>query len=184
MTRLAAALALSLLLGTAACMATSVPYDRDLYPHWIDADGDCQDTRQEVLIAESRVPVRMTADGCRVVSGEWFDPYTGQVFTDPGRLDIDHLVPLAEAHRSGADQWTEEWREAFANDLDLDESLIAVSASANRSKADQDPAEWLPPRRAYRCEYARAWLAVKDRWGLHIDPEEARAIAHALSDCP
>ncbi len=80
----------------------TVPYDRDLYGGWRDADGDCQDTRQEVLIAESLVPVALDSRGCRVVSGQWLDPYTGQTFTNPSDLDIDHFIPLAEAHRSGA----------------------------------------------------------------------------------
>ena len=95
----------------------SIPYDRDLYRHWIDDDGDCQDTRQEVLIAESIEPVEMDNRGCRVVSGRWFDPFTGQTFTGPSDLDIDHMVPLAEAHRSGADTWDSGQREAYANDL-------------------------------------------------------------------
>jgi hypothetical protein len=73
-----------------------VPYNRDLYGGWIDADGDCQNTRQEVLIEESLIPVELDSRGCRVQSGEWFDPFTGQTCTNPGDLDIDHFIPLAE----------------------------------------------------------------------------------------
>jgi len=133
----------------------AVPYDRDLYGGWIDADGDCQNTRQEVLIAESLIPVQFDSRGCRVVSGEWLDPFTGQTFTNPGDLDIDHFIPLAEAHRSGASRWIPQLRRQFANDLSWPGSLIAVSASANRSKGDRDPANWLPPNQDFHCEYVR-----------------------------
>jgi len=82
--------------------AQAEPYKRSLYRHWIDLDGNCRNTREEVLIAESRVPVTMDRRGCKVRRGEWFDPYTGRAFLTSGRLDIDHFVPLKEAHVSGA----------------------------------------------------------------------------------
>jgi len=161
----------------------NVPYDRDLYRHWVDADGDCQDTRQEVLITESLEPVEMDERGCRVVSGSWFDAFTGQTFTDPSSLDIDHMIPLAEAHRSGAATWNAEQREAYANDLFHNDALIAVSASANRSKSDRDPAEWLPPDPSYHCEYVKKWVLVKAVWGLAMNPEEAQAVQMGLAAC-
>ena len=130
-------------------------YNRKLYGGWIDQDGDCQNTRHEVLIAESTVPVTLDAKGCRVVSGRWQDPYTGRVFTDPRPLDIDHFIPLAEVHRSGGHAWTPAQRRQYANDLSHPDTLIAVSASANRSKRDRDPAHWLPPNGAYRCGYLK-----------------------------
>ena len=162
----------------------SVPYDRDLYRHWIDADGDCQDTRQEVLISESLQPVVLDGRGCRVVSGRWFDPYTEQTFTDPGDLDIDHFIPLAEVHRSGGDRWTAQQRKEYANDLSHPNVLIAVSASANRSKGDKDPAQWLPPNLDYRCAYVETWVAVKSIWRLEKDASEEQAIAQVLAECP
>ncbi|MBB4265471.1 HNH endonuclease family protein [Roseospira visakhapatnamensis] len=148
------------------------PYDRTLYQHWIDADGDCRDTRQEVLIRDSRVTPQMTVDGCQVLSGRWIDPYSGRTLTDPRDVDIDHLVPLAEAHRSGADGWSTERRRAFANDLSSPLTLVAVSARSNRAKADGDPLSWLPgdPRRW--CAYTGAWLSVKARWTLDQDMPE------------
>jgi len=149
------------------------PYNRSLYDHWIDADGDCQNTRQEVLIRDSLTPVRLSANGCKVVAGRWVDPYSGDVFTDPSGMDIDHLVPLAEAHRSGADAWSKARRRAYANDLSSPLTLVATSASANRSKSDGDPLSWLPGTPDRWCAYTGAWRAVKSRWGLRQDRLEA-----------
>jgi len=163
--------------------APAVPYDRDLYGSWIDADGDCQDTRQEVLIAESITPVQLDSRGCRVVSGTWLDPFTGQTFTNPGDLDIDHFIPLAEAHRSGADRWPSQLRRQFANDLSWPGSLIAVSASANRSKGARDPAGWLPPNEEFHCDYVRNWVITKAYWGLAMDGREREAVYNVLADC-
>jgi hypothetical protein len=163
--------------------SSAVPYDRDLYGDWIDTDGDCQDTRQEVLIAESLIPVQFDSVGCNVVSGQWLDPYTGQIFTDPSDLDIDHVVPLAEAHRSGASHWLPQLRTQFANDLLFPGSLIAVSASANRSKGDRDPADWLPPNPAFQCDYVRAWVMAKGYWGLVMDDRERSTVYYVLAGC-
>ena len=147
----------------------AVPFDRALYRQWVDADGDCQDTRTEVLIEESLEPVALSADGCAVLRGRWYDPYTDSSVTDPRDLDVDHLVPLGEAHRSGADRWDPARRQAFANDLTHPDTLIAVDRSANRSKADGDPLSWLPPAWGYRCAYIERWRATKRRWDLRED---------------
>ncbi len=136
-----------------------------------------------MLIAESLVPVQCDSRGCRVVSGEWLDPFTGQTFTNPSDLDIDHFIPLAEAHRSGASRWPPELRRQFANDLSFPGSLIAVSASANRSKGDGDPAGWLPPNQAFQCEYVRAWVIAKAYWRLVMDTRERAAVFYVLADC-
>ncbi|MEQ8396461.1 HNH endonuclease [Thalassobaculum sp.] len=145
------------------------PFDRSLYRHWVDADGDCQDTRTEVLIQESLEPVGLSADGCTVARGRWYDPYTDQSFTEPRDLDVDHRIPLAEAHRSGADRWDPARRQAFANDLSHPDTLIGVDRSANRSKADGDPLSWLPSAWGYRCRYVERWRETKQRWGLGED---------------
>ena len=158
-------------------------YDRRLYRHWIDADGDCQNTRQEVLIAESLGPVKLNPSGCRVISGRWHGRFTGQTFTDPSKLDIDHLVPLSEAHRSGASHWDAKKRERFANDLTHPEALIAVSASANRSKGDKDPANWLPSNESYHCEYVTSWVAVKESWRLKMDAAEQKRVRAIMAAC-
>lgn len=161
----------------------SVPFDRGLYTHWSDADGDCQDTRQEVLISESLVQPKLDARGCTVLSGEWFDPFTGRTLTTPKLLDVDHRVPLAEAHRSGADSWSAERRAAFANDLAHPDTLIAVDRSANRSKGDGDPLSWMPPDWMSRCAYLLRWRATKQRWALAEDLLEGWYIDGHLALC-
>lgn len=130
-------------------------YSRNDYKHWIDEDKDCQDTRQEVLIDESLVKVKLDAKGCKVLSGKWYDPYTDKYFTNPNDLDIDHFVPLKEVHRSGGYRWDKVKKQEYANDLKNPEALIAVYKSANRSKGDKDPAVWLPGNEKYICEYVK-----------------------------
>ena len=158
-------------------------YEREDWPHWLDQDGDCMDARDEVLAAESLESVRLASDGCNVASGLWRDAYTGETFRDPARLDVDHFVPLAEAHRSGGHAWSRERRAAFANDLGDSRSLIAVGASVNRSKSDQGPEEWLPPHGSYRCRYAADWVAVKVRWSLSMDERERVTVSNLLRVC-
>lgn len=149
---------------------------------WSDDDRDGQDTRQEVLIAESWVPVTKDAKG-KVGEGLWVGPYAGFVTRHPSDLDIDHMVPLCEAWRSGAHAWTKARRMEFANSLSEDRHLIATWKSTNRSKRDKDPSEWLPPNRAYWCRYLNDWVAIKRRWGLSMDAEEADAIREGLRVC-
>ncbi|MEV8048974.1 HNH endonuclease family protein [Streptomyces bacillaris] len=157
-------------------------YQRTSFKHWVDADKDSCNTRMEVLIAESRVEPTV-ADQCKVVAGEWYSYYDGVTLTAPGGLDIDHMVPLAEAWDSGASGWSAARREAYANDLDADRSLVAVTARSNRSKSDQDPSTWLPPLADARCTYATDWVATKLRWGLSVDQAEADALAELAEGC-
>lgn len=156
-------------------------YLRDDYlPRWSDQDKDCINTRHEVLMAESAVPVTLSPNGCSVVRGEWFDKATGQVFTDPSDIDIDHHVPLSEAHRSGAEKWSVSQKRAYANDLVNPHVLIIMDDVTNSSKSDKDPAQWLPPRQAYHCEYVINWVRVKQAYGLTYDRQERAAIANVL----
>jgi len=156
-------------------------YDRDLFGGgWVDVDGDCQDTRAEVLIDESVVA---TSGGCSVASGEWHDPWTGEVFTVARQLDVDHTVPLANAWRSGAWSWPGSQRITFANDLSSPDHLVAMSASANRSKGDGGPEEWRPPVRASWCRYATAWVDIKVRWELTVTQPEFGALEEMVATC-
>ena len=158
-------------------------YSRKDYKHWVDEDRDCQDTRQEVLISESLIEVKLDKKGCRVLSGRWYDPYTNKYFTNPKDLDVDHFVPLKEVHRSGGYEWSKERKQEYANDLKNSETLIAVYKGANRSKSDRDPANWLPKNEKYVCEYVRVWVEIKDRWGLESDKEEVVVIQEVKEGC-
>ncbi|MFB6771155.1 HNH endonuclease family protein [Streptomyces sp. NPDC056337] len=158
-------------------------YDRDNFRHWIDADKDGCNTRAEVLLEEAVVAPEHTGR-CTLTGGTWYSPYDDRTIDGPRGSDIDHLVPLAEAWDSGADEWTAAERQAYANDLGDSRALIAVSASSNRSKADQDPATWMPPAEAYWCEYVTDWVAVKTRHTLSVDPSEETALSESLSRCP
>lgn len=159
-------------------------YDRTTWKHWIDADHDCQDTRQEVLIAESEVPVTFKdARQCRVATGRWTCPYTGRVFTDPGQLDIDHMVPLEKAHSSGGWAWDAAKKEAYANYLDEPEHLVAVYRGANRSKGSRGPERWMPTNEDAWCSYVGDWIGIKGRWGLEMTDEERAGINEVLAGC-
>lgn len=157
-------------------------YDRSAFRHWVDADGDGCTTRAEVLVAESSVSTSRTGT-CTITTGRWTSYYDGVVTTVASELDIDHMVPLKEAWISGASGWTAARREAFANDLGHAPSLVAVSASSNRSKADRDPSAWLPPLAGARCRYAKEWVAVKWRWNLSANSAEISAVDAALGSC-
>lgn len=158
-------------------------YERTKFRHWIDADRDGCHTRSEVLIEEAVAAPDQGAN-CALTGGSWYSPYDDTSFTQARALDIDHLVPLAEAWDSGASAWTAAERQAYANDLDDARALIAVSAASNRSKSDQDPATWQPPATGYRCTYATDWVAIKTRWSLAVDPAEQTAISEILDTCP
>ena len=164
--------------------SAQTPYDRSEWKHWIDADDDCQNTRHEVLIYESAIAIEFEdRDQCAVATGSWTDPYTGGVFTDPGDLDIDHMVPLVNAHKSGGHSWDPERKRRYANDLTYHGHLIAVSASANRSKGGKGPDEWKPPNTDYWCQYALDWVTIKWEWDLTATESEASALSDMLSTC-
>jgi hypothetical protein len=156
--------------GTAGVEQAEAEYDRGDWGGWYDADKDCQDTRQEVLIAESETPVTFEDEReCRVTSGRWTDPYTGNVFTNPSDLDIDHVVALKEAHDAGGWEWDRDRKRAYSNNLDNPDQLIAVSASANRSKGSRGPEEWLPPKEDFRCPYLKMRQKIYEENQLDYD---------------
>lgn len=156
---------------------TPAGYDRDLFKHWVDANGDCQDTREEVLLVESEVPI----SGCTVTTGEWFSWYDEETWTQASDVDIDHLVPLKEAWDSGAREWDDDTRELYANDLGDPRSLVGVTDNVNQSKGDRDVAEWLPEFKV--CQYLRHWVVVKLRWRLAVDPTERSALLDLAQGC-
>lgn len=154
-------------------------YDRDLFPHWITVSGTCN-TRETILKRDGTNVV--TNSSCAATSGSWYSPFDGATWSAASDVDIDHLVPLAEAWDSGAGSWTTSRRQAFANDRTRPQ-LLAVTDNVNQSKGDQDPATWMPSRSAYRCTYVRAWVQVKYYYDLSVDSAEKSALQGYLANC-
>ncbi|MFJ1839909.1 HNH endonuclease family protein [Streptomyces sp. NPDC088175] len=157
-------------------------YKRDSFKHWIDEDSDGCSTRNEVLLAEA---VKAPEQGarCTLTGGEWLSYYDEVTVTDPKKLDIDHMVPLAEAWDSGASTWAADRRMRYANDLGADRSLVAVTAKTNRSKGDKDPSDWMPPATSAKCTYLADWTATKLRWKLTADDKERAALEKLATGC-
>ncbi|WP_246266463.1 HNH endonuclease family protein [Nonomuraea typhae] len=156
-------------------------YQRTSFRHWIDADGDSCNTRAEVLLEEAITPPAVGAS-CRLTGGSWHSYYDDQQVSDAAALDVDHLVPLAEAWDSGAYTWSAEQRRDYANYLDDSWHLVAVTARSNRQKADQDPTTWLPGYEV--CRYTAEWTAIKRHWNLSIDSTEKEKLTAIAADCP
>ncbi|WP_405191681.1 HNH endonuclease family protein [Streptomyces anulatus] len=152
-------------------------YTRSSFKHWNSGENatDGCNTRAEVLLAEAVVAPTVEA-GCKLTGGTWISYYDGQEVTSAGSLDIDHMVPLAEAWDSGASAWTAARREAYANDQGAHVSLVAVTARSNRQKSDQDPADWMPPSPDAECRYVGEWVSTKLRWQLTADDRELEAL--------
>ncbi|MEU1310545.1 HNH endonuclease family protein [Streptomyces cinnamoneus] len=154
-------------------------YSRAAFPHWAQQGNKC-DTRETVLERDGQ-GVKRDAE-CRAVSGTWRSFYDDKTFTAASQVDIDHIVPLANAWRSGADTWTNDKRKAFANDL-AHPQLLTVSAATNRSKGDQSPDQWQPPAKSAWCVYGRAWTSVKSTYGLTVTEEERKMLTTMLGTC-
>jgi 5-methylcytosine-specific restriction endonuclease McrA len=149
-------------------------YKRKLYPHWIDQDRDCQNSRAEILIKENKGELKFKRNkSCNVTWGSWYDPYSGKTFTKASDLDIDHIVPLKHAHTNGANEWTRKKRRAFANDP---LNLIPVSKRLNRQKGAKGPTRWMPPNKDFQCEYIKRWKAVKAKYGIRSSGREVASI--------
>ena len=153
---------------------TGLPYDRSDYGRWADIDGDCQNTRHEVLESLSTARVLKSADGCVVTRGRWLDPYTGAIELNPRALDVDHLVPLAWAHWHGAARWPRDRKRAFANDP---RNLFATKAAVNRAKGARGPLDWLPPNEAFHCAYVTRFERIVRIWELTYAGGEAEDMA-------
>ena len=173
--------ALSMLAKISVQKEQPAGYSRTLFKHWVDADKDGCNTREEVLIIESTSPAQVDAYGCKVIEGNWLSPYDNVVHTNPSELDIDHMIPLKEAWDSGARNWSPSQRQLFANDLSDPRALIAVTAGQNRSKSDRDPSNWIPPNTQYICTYLSEWVAIKFRWRLSMDQSEFGRIRNLLN---
>ena len=156
---------------TVAPQSTRPPYDRAAWDSgWPDRNGDCRDLRAELLQQHSLIETTFTdPDGCRVLTGLWQDPWTGRTYTDAVALEIDHHVPLRNAHASGGAAWSD--------------ALQVVAGSTNRQKRDSGPETWPPPRRSSRCAYAQTWVEVKVQYELTVTRAERKALADMLATC-
>ncbi len=152
----------------------AIGYDRDSFEEGIDEDGDGCRTRCEVLEATRLANLDSLANG------GWLSAYDGQVSADPDALQMDHVVALAEAWRSGAWAWNDATRRDFANDQ---RGLIMVTGDVNQAKADSDPSTWRPPNRDAWCTYATTWVQMKIRYRLTAQPSEVDALREMLEGC-
>jgi len=157
-----------------------VGYDRALFEHWRDIDGDGCDSRDQVLKRDSISLPQVDPVNCNVIAGDWVSPYDGAKWTNPSDIDIDHVIALKEAWDSGAWAWSAAQRKAFAIDTSDSRTLLAVTDSVNQSKSDKDPSNWLPPLQSYTCTYLGNWIAVKVRWSLSMDSSEFGRIKNLL----
>ena len=161
-----------------------VKYKRDDWGSgWSDADRNCMNARHEVLKDESINAAQLSSNRCKVISGRWYAAFTGTWVTDPSSLDIDHFVPIANAHASGGWAWSSVTKRNYYNDLSDPKHLIAVTASANRSKGSRGPESWKPTDSSYWCVYAHTWATIKTRWELTVSSAELSAITSMLNKC-
>jgi hypothetical protein len=160
-------------------------YSREKFRHWSKASNFGWDAPQascdsrEAALARDGQNVEV-GSGCKVMSGTWFDPYTNQTYSDPQDLDIDHVVPLANAWRSGASSWDDKQRESYANDPDV---LLSVEDNANQEKGDKGPEAWKPPNENEWCDYAERWISIKSKYNLSVNEQEKEALEQMLGTC-
>jgi hypothetical protein len=156
-------------------------YNRKSWPHWTDVDNDCQNTRAEILIRDSIGPIKFKRNsGCSVSWGRWVGPYTGQIFKKASDIDIDHIVPLSHAHKTGGASWSRSKKRQFANDP---ENLLSVDDSTNQEKGGKGPVRWKPPLKSYWCKYAIRWKGIKSKYGLTSSIPEQRSLRLMAKEC-
>lgn len=156
----------------------SEKYNRKKWKHWTDVDGNCLNTRSEMLKLRSRSPVILNKKGCTVIGGLWDDYYYPETHIIAKKVDIDHLIPLKNAHETGGSVWSPNEREAFANDP---ENLVITNLIYNRKKGAKGIDGWLPVHRDYACKYIKDWVKLKKKYKLVMTPKEQQTLH--LSAC-
>ena len=154
----------------------AVDYERSEWKHWV---GNPCDTRENVLYAQGQNPTKDPSN-CKVLSGSWVDPYSGETFTNASDLDIDHVIPLSYAARHGGQAWSPEMKEKFANDSS---QLLAVSAKENRGKSDKGPEDYMPPNKNFQCEYSKRWVSTASQYGISVTEGDRLALKAGLQKC-
>ena len=160
-------------------------YSRERFPHWSKASDFGWDPPQASCDAREAALIRdgegvEVGSGCKVTSGTWLDPYTERTYSDPQEIDIDYVVTLAEAWRSGASSWDDGRRERYANDPNV---LLSVEDNANQAKGDKGPEAWKPPNKEEWCDYATRWISIKSKYDLGVDEQEKAALEQMLGTC-
>lgn len=156
-------------------------YNREDWKHWSDWDDDCMNTRHEILKVQADGPITLSDDGCKVISGVWDDPFSGETLTLASDLDVDHIVPLKWANGHGGSRWSVEKKEQFANDPI---NLLAVDDGLNQAKGARGPDEWIPPNEFYWCEYMSAWRRVLAKYSdLTLTKEEGLGFLRRETEC-
>lgn len=172
--------------------AESVSYNRDEWKHWNTVSG-CWDVRDEVLVRDAvagsvkylnkdKAPTDSKTQACSIQTGQWVDFYTGATFTDPTKLDIDHMIPLSYAAQHGGQSWDTAKKSSYANSMDAGH-LVAVSASENRTKGDKGPSAWKPTDKGAWCQYATDWVSVASKWQLSVAEADKKALSDMLGTC-
>lgn len=168
-----------------------VDYNRKEWRHWISAGSSCWNTREEVLFRDaqensllmldkSKKETKEKEEACYVIGGEWIDPYSRDVITDPKKIDIDHVIPLGYVAKHGGQDWDFEKKKAYANDY---EGLLAVSATENRSKSDKGPEEYMPPNKEFHCGYAQQFIHMAYKYNISITAGDQKVLKKALNTC-
>ncbi|WP_307793778.1 HNH endonuclease family protein [Actinotalea soli] len=162
-------------------------YEREQFgPAWADVDRNGCDTRNDILARDlTDITVKDGTQGCVVLTGTLLDPYSGETIAfergeRSAEVQIDHVVPLSDAWQKGAQQWTAEERQEFANDP---ANLLAVDGDLNQQKGASDAATWQPPNRGFRCAYAVILIEVKAAHGLWATQAEHEALDRELGRC-
>ena len=155
-------------------------FNEDDWSYEEDFDGDCQSTRQEILVLTSMVDVRYTNPrNCVVRTGEWLDEYTGELFKVAVKLEVDHIIPRMYAHTHGGDRWTPEKKLAFANDP---LNIMLVERREIRRKRDRGPSRYLP-RAEFQCEYINLWNQISEKYDLQLSTNDKSTISRLNADC-
>jgi hypothetical protein len=164
--------------------AAKTGYARSQFPHWSDPDRNGCDARNDTLKRDlTNITYKVGTRDCKVIAGQLLDPFSGKVITFSTTkvvIDIDHVVALSNAWQTGAAYFDKNKRTQIANDP---LNLLAVDSKLNRQKGDGDAATWLPPYKAFRCEYVARQVAVKAKYGLWVTQPEKVAIDKILSTC-
>ena len=145
-----------------------------------DFDGDCQSTRQEMLILTSRSNVRYTNPrNCVVRTGQWLDEYTGETFEVAVKIEVDHVIPRMYAHTHGGDRWMPEQKLQFSNDP---LNIMLVERREIRRKRDRGPSRYLP-RDEFQCEYVNLWNQISEKYNLQLSASDRSTISRIKADC-